>query len=267
MSVRIMSRVWDYSAHDGTELLMLLAIADFADDEGRAYPAVGTLATKCRMSPRNANLLLAKLRESGELEVSIGTGPRGTNSYRIRQPAAPLKSPSPLKPASTPEALFTPEAPFTLKPSTPPPEAGFPKPLKPASDKPSMNHQEPSSTSARRTRRTGTPPVGEIVAAYHEALPTLPRVKVLDSKKRKASIAMFWAWVLTSKKSDGTRRATTFDEAMGWIRDFFQRAACNDFVMGRTGRGSGHEGWQADFDYLVSDRGRVQVIEKTGPSS
>jgi len=37
MSVRTMARVWEQSQHAGTNLLMLLAIADFADDDGQAY--------------------------------------------------------------------------------------------------------------------------------------------------------------------------------------------------------------------------------------
>jgi len=49
MSVRSIGRVWDHSAASGSFLLMLLAIADFADDDGNAYPSVPTLARKCRM--------------------------------------------------------------------------------------------------------------------------------------------------------------------------------------------------------------------------
>ena len=78
-----MSRVWEHSRHGGTELLMLLAIADFSDDDGHAYPAVGTLATKCRMKLRNAQAIIAALRRSGELEVRENEGPKGTNRYRI----------------------------------------------------------------------------------------------------------------------------------------------------------------------------------------
>ena len=152
-----MSRVWELSRNSGTELLLLLAIADFADDDGNAYPSVATLATKCRMTQRNANLLLAKLRRSGELEVSVGTGPYGTNRYRVSLPSAPLKCTSPLKRTSPPEASITPEGPFTLKPASPTPEAGFPAPLKSASDKPSLNRQEPN-TSASRARRTSSSP-------------------------------------------------------------------------------------------------------------
>ena len=79
MSVRTMARVWEMSQQSGSHLLMLLAIADFSDDDGNAYPAVQTLAQKCRMKPRNANVILASLRASGELEVRQNEGPRGTN--------------------------------------------------------------------------------------------------------------------------------------------------------------------------------------------
>jgi len=58
MSVRSIGRVWDHSAASGSFLLMLLAIADFADDDGNAYPSVPTLARKCRMKPRNANYIV-----------------------------------------------------------------------------------------------------------------------------------------------------------------------------------------------------------------
>lgn len=137
MSVRTMARVWDQSVHSGTELLMLLAIADFADDEGNAYPAVPTLAAKCRMSPRNANFILSALRETGELEVRPNEGPKGTNRYKV---VTGLKAASPLKSASP------------LKPTSPTPEAGFLKPLKPTSDEPSLNHQEPP-VRAKRARK------------------------------------------------------------------------------------------------------------------
>lgn len=254
---------------------MLLAIADFADDEGNAYPAVPTLAKKCRMSTRNANFILAALRASGELEVRPNEGPRGTNRYRVTvgANAAPLKRASapcvgpPLKPASapTPEARFTPEADFTLKPASAPPEAGFLKPLKPTSDEPSLNRQEPSCTSLSRpvVRRIPVCQHAEIVEAYHAALPELPRVKLLDARDRKRKTAEFWTWVLTSSKSDGTKRAGTPDEAIAWIRSYFERARVNDFLMGRTTRTGDHANWRCDFDYLLTERGKRQVIEKT----
>jgi hypothetical protein len=82
-----MARVWEGSKHAGSELLMLLAIADFADDNGRAYPSISSLALKCRTKPRYAMVLLEALSAGGELEIrrqqgAIGRGGR-TNLYRI----------------------------------------------------------------------------------------------------------------------------------------------------------------------------------------
>lgn len=137
MSVTTMARVWATSSHAGTELLMLLAIADFSDDDGRAYPAVGTLAKKCRMTDRNARLILANLRDSKELIVRFGEGPKGANQYQI---ADPLKGASALKNSSA------------LKTTSATPEAGFRDPLKPASANTSVNHQEPSKGKKRSSR-------------------------------------------------------------------------------------------------------------------
>lgn len=73
----------------------------------------------------------------------------------------------------------------------------------------------------------------------------------------------FWGWVLSSRKSDGTPRAETADQALEWIGRYFGRARENDFVMRRSAPGQGHENWRADLDYLLSPKGMKQVIEKT----
>lgn len=127
MSVRKMAEVWEFSQHSGTHLLLLLAIADFADDNGRAYPSVASLARKCRMKPRNAQTLLASLRESGELVIRNGEGPKGTNLYRIQplQKLAPLQDSAPLQGIARGGAK------------------ACANPLQGIAPKPSMNHQEP----------------------------------------------------------------------------------------------------------------------------
>jgi hypothetical protein len=85
VSIKVSTYVWEYSEHKGTALLLMLAIADHAhDDGGGAYPSIATLARKARTSPRNVKLLLPKLEASGELEVSRGKGPHGTNLYQVK---------------------------------------------------------------------------------------------------------------------------------------------------------------------------------------
>ena len=157
MSVEIMTSVWRQSRHAGTELLLLLALADYADpDGGNIYPGIKALARKCRMSTRNVNHILTALQASGELVVKRNDGPNGTNRYQLRP--APT---APLKPASSPEADFT------LKPASCTPEAGVPKPLKPASPKSSLNRQEPPEGARKRGARNC--PTTFIVTADMEA--------------------------------------------------------------------------------------------------
>lgn len=116
-------------------------------------------------------------------------------------------------------------------------------------------------------RRLPACPYEVVFAAYHEQLPDLPKVRLTDNAKRKAAIQKLWKWIFTSPKSDGLPRAATLDDGVKWVRGYFGHAAQNDFVMGRTGRGPGHENWRADFDFLLSDKGLKQVIEKTRAAS
>lgn len=84
MSIKVQAQLWDHSAHDGSKLLLLLAIADFADDDGYAWPSVDTLAQKMRMGRRNVQYLVRELVESGELEIADEGGGRGrTHLYRV----------------------------------------------------------------------------------------------------------------------------------------------------------------------------------------
>ena len=101
-----------------------------------------------------------------------------------------------------------------------------------------------------------------VVDLYHQALPELPAVRVMSDARQKA-VRSFWKFVLTSKKSDGTKRAETAEQALAWIGGYFDRARHNDFLMGRGSKAPGHEGWQCDFDFLLSEKGKKHVLEKT----
>lgn len=83
MSIRVMSRVWDHSRHKGSALLLLLAIADNANEAGEAWPSIDTLAKKVRMTDRNVQMLVQRLVDSGELQVEPGGGKHHTNHYRV----------------------------------------------------------------------------------------------------------------------------------------------------------------------------------------
>lgn len=129
----------------------------------------------------------------------------------------------------------------------------------PDSKTPDSTENKPSASSARPTIPC---PYDRIVGLYHERLPGLPKVKLMPADRQKA-MRKLWGWVLSSSKSDGTRRATTAEEALAWISGYFARASENDFLMGRTPRAGEHANWRCDLDFLMTDRGMRHVIEKT----
>lgn len=128
----------------------------------------------------------------------------------------------------------------------------------------SLNEQLPSGDQAEEGDDPKLPacPVEAIVELYHQQLPELPRVRLLNDKRKRA-LRKVWRWVLTSKKTDGMPRATTAEEACAWLRGYFHRATKNDFLMGRGHRSAEHAGWQCDLDFLLTDNGMKHVIEKT----
>ena len=84
MSIQATNWVWNNSSHKGGPLLVLLAIADHAhDDGGGAYPSIDTLAFKSRLSTRQVKRVLHELVESGELVIEPNAGPRGANLYTV----------------------------------------------------------------------------------------------------------------------------------------------------------------------------------------
>ena len=86
MSVRAVARVWELSTAKGGELLVLLAIADYAEDDGRhAWPTVLKLAAKSRMSERGVRDVLRRLEHLGELAIEKNTtGRRVRDGHRPR---------------------------------------------------------------------------------------------------------------------------------------------------------------------------------------
>lgn len=70
MSRKAEALVWDRSRAKGSDLLVLLCIADCTNEEGRfAWPSVQRLAVLTRMSERGAQYVLHRLERRGEILV------------------------------------------------------------------------------------------------------------------------------------------------------------------------------------------------------
>jgi hypothetical protein len=84
MSIAISTLVWETSEAKGGALLVLLALADHANDQGGScFPSVDRISQKARQCERNVQYNLRKLEKMGEIQtVALGGGHRAT-SYQI----------------------------------------------------------------------------------------------------------------------------------------------------------------------------------------
>lgn len=90
-----MARVWDDADCDGSELLVLLALADYADDDGWCYPSLPAIARKTRMSERHVRSQLRKLEAKGLLFCASTKGGKGkANTYQVRPDGGQTRNPS-----------------------------------------------------------------------------------------------------------------------------------------------------------------------------
>jgi len=87
MSIPATKAVWHYSKQQKSgALVVLLAIADYANEHGIAWPSVPTLARKARMSKRNVQRWLKALEADGELQIFPNKGRHGSNLYKTCLP-------------------------------------------------------------------------------------------------------------------------------------------------------------------------------------
>jgi len=83
MSNEALTAVWKHSPARGGKLLVMLALADYADEHGWSYPSVGTLAKKARLSVRAVQFAIRTLVDEGQLTIDEGGGPMGVNRYQV----------------------------------------------------------------------------------------------------------------------------------------------------------------------------------------
>lgn len=109
------------------------------------------------------------------------------------------------------------------------------------------NLLSPSTTATENVTKLQTAiPYQEILDLYHSALPELPRVRIFDDK-RKASIRRWW------------KQNPNFQTLDFWTK-FYAAVRRSSLLMGDVKRHDGST-WQADFDWLLTDKGFKTVVE------
>ena len=149
MSIHVMAQVWRNGPSSATDCLLMLALADYANDDGECWPSIGGLARKARLSERGVQTALRRLEAGGWLKIETGGGRRRCNLYRI-------KTPQEMHPAGNAPRKETPQ----MNAETPQITAINPAPCAP---EPSRTIIEPSSSTPRE--RDGVREALEAVAS------------------------------------------------------------------------------------------------------
>lgn len=130
-----MNQVWRRAQFAGGELLVLLALADWADDDGQCWPKIPAIAEKSRLSERQVYRVMAAFREAGILTAETGGGRGKSNVYHIN----PDKL-SGFCVGRNPDTRVRVTSGKTLTPASRNPDMGDKSPRPPNR----KNHQEPS---------------------------------------------------------------------------------------------------------------------------
>ncbi|MBY7931801.1 helix-turn-helix domain-containing protein [Vibrio fluvialis] len=90
MSVKVMSYVWDIPLFKGSDKLVMLCLADHADDRGLCWPSIDTIARKSGVSPTTVKATLKKLESAGWIakknqfkKADTGRLVRSNNQYQL----------------------------------------------------------------------------------------------------------------------------------------------------------------------------------------
>jgi len=232
-----MTEVWANSSAKGSALLVLLAVADFSSDDGRAYPSIATLAAKSRMSARNVRYVLDNLVEIGELAMEREKGPKGCNLFTVRTAnfagvqsgQAATRFPKGVQPASGGAAIaIAPE--------------------------PSLTVIEPSGKSAAAGAAVAKPTVSpcphlEIVDAYNRLLPTGRRViPTLWNGTRAKHLQARW-------KEDPER------QSVAWWESFFEHCGKSAFLTGQALPTPGRKPFEVSLGWIVEPENFVKIYE------
>lgn len=253
MSVRVMAAVWDRFPGNGSQLLAMLALADFGNDQGGSiHPSMSTIAAKIRLTQSQARRVVHNLIASDWISVvGNGTGgaPGSTRQYQInieKLNATPSTSASP-----TPSAGARGGA--DARPRAGAREGSHPC-AETASAHATQTITEPSVTvkisNPAGLEVGGLPPScphQKIIDLYHETLPGCPRVREW-TKTREAYLRTRW-------------RESRERQQLDWWRKYFEYIGSSDFLTGRTNANNGRPPFIADLEWLIKSANLVKVIE------
>lgn len=184
MSVRAMAAVWEIDLPD-SDKIVLLALADCANDEGHCWPSVASLVRKCSKSERTIQASIKRLVDEGHLTRREVPG-KGCN-YSVHPHHRKIETPE----VAAPRSNCPPQG------TTPTPAA--------AADKPSRTINSETKVSSERVQASYN--LVAVPAGYTES-------KVLD-----ASIRQTIRLRVKEHGEDGLAAIFALAAKAPWLRD------------------------------------------------
>ena len=256
MSVRILALVWDHYRGGGSELLALLALADWSDDDGRCYPSMTAIAEKTRLSRSQAQRVVHALIDAGDVVVignANGGAPGASRRYRIVLERLTGR----INAAPTGRMHATGRADATGRTDAQDGSHGCAETGRTGA---TLTVKEPSITvipSSAKPPISPACPHDELIALFGKHLPSLPQPRPeLWQGQRAKDMTARWRWVLTAKRSDGSRYASDREEALAWFGRFFATVGESDFLTGRSGAWAG-----CDLGWLMREANFAKVVQ------
>lgn len=122
MSIKLMSAVWERSDISSTQKLVLLALADWANDDGLCWPSIDRLAQKTGMAGRSVQRIIRDLEQTGlvKRDEVVGKGNRYwiltplTDCHPRHSVTPPLTECHPTPDTVSPNTSYTPHLPVNV---------------------------------------------------------------------------------------------------------------------------------------------------------
>lgn len=173
-----MTAAWNASSLTHTSKLVLLALADNANDAGICWPSIPKIAERCSLDVRTVYRAIATLEGGGH--ATTQTRPGKATIYHVHPVTpdsvtgvVPLTQSHPCQKVTPDTKSPTPDSLSGLPPS-PPPSRALPPSLPP-----SKNRQEPSRRAPARARSRTVPEDFEVSAEMRKwAKETCPNVDI-----------------------------------------------------------------------------------------
>ena len=84
MSVKLMNLAWTLAIPNASAKIVLLALADHANDDGTScFPQIETICKKCGLTYRGVTKILEQLKTNGHITVVSGRGRHRSNNYKV----------------------------------------------------------------------------------------------------------------------------------------------------------------------------------------